>query len=146
MRPTLPAPPLPVPAAPNQRRVAAAGRARAACAAGVTALMLVAAAAPAAQPPAAPTAPVPATTSPATTSAIDVPAATADLRLREVLARAVAGNPDLLRERAAIDLASANLLGAEGAFDFVLTADGTFARRKTPPINAMDLAAGTTTK
>ena len=65
--------------------------------------------------------------------------------LREVLGRAVTGNPDLLRVRAAIDLAEGNLLAAEGAFDFVLTGDGTFARRKTPPVNNTDPAAGTTT-
>lgn len=69
----------------------------------------------------------------------------AGLALREVLGRAVTGNPDLLRVRAAIDLAEGNLLAAEGAFDFVLTGDGTFARRRTPPVNNTDPAAGTTT-
>jgi outer membrane protein TolC len=73
------------------------------------------------------------------------PAPGTGLGLREVLGRAVTGNPDLLRVRAAIDLAGANLLAAEGAFDFVLTGDGTFARRTTPPVNSTDPAAGTTT-
>jgi outer membrane protein TolC len=92
-----------------------------------------------AQPPSA----TPATTTPT----LDAPGSPPGpgLRLREALERAVAGNVDLLREGAAIELAAANLLAAAGAFDFVLTGDGTFARRQTPPINANDLAAGTTT-
>jgi outer membrane protein TolC len=66
------------------------------------------------------------------------------LALRDVLSQAVTGNPDLLRERAAIDLASANLLAAEGQFDFVLTGDGSFARRTTPRVNSADPVGGST--
>ena len=66
------------------------------------------------------------------------------LALRDVLSRATTGNPDLLRERVAIDLANAGVLGAEGQFDFVLTGDGTFARRTTPAIIGPGLVAGLT--
>ncbi len=67
-----------------------------------------------------------------------------EMGLREVLRQASTGNPDLRRERVAVDLAAANILIAEGQFDFVLTADGTFARRTVPPINLAnpDPAAG----
>jgi outer membrane protein TolC len=67
---------------------------------------------------------------------------TGGLGLRAVLQQAVTGNPDLLRERAAIDLATASVQIAMGQFDFVLSGDGTFARRVTPPINSSDIAAG----
>jgi outer membrane protein TolC len=58
------------------------------------------------------------------------------LSLREAIERAAGANPDLLRERVAVEIASANLLAAQGQFDFVLTAGGTFAQRTTPPIGA----------
>ncbi len=62
------------------------------------------------------------------------PAPPRGLALRDVLGQAVTGNPDLQRERVAIDLTKANVLSAEGLFDYMLTGDGTFARRVTPAI------------
>ncbi|MES1210168.1 MAG: TolC family protein, partial [Pseudomonadota bacterium] len=56
------------------------------------------------------------------------------LALTDVLTRAATDNPDLLRERVAIDIANANVRIAEGSFDFTLTGDGTFARRVNPAI------------
>jgi outer membrane protein TolC len=66
------------------------------------------------------------------------------LTLREVLNQAVVGNPDLLRERVAIDAARANVIVAEGQFDLVLTGDATFVRRVTPSISGSgsDFGAG----
>jgi outer membrane protein TolC len=64
------------------------------------------------------------------------------ITLREVLNQAVVGNPDLLRERVAIDAAKANVLTAEGQFDLILTGDATFVRRVTPPISGSDFGSG----
>jgi len=64
--------------------------------------------------------------------------------LHEILAQAATGNPDLRRERVALALAAANVTIAEGQFDFVLSGDGTFSRRRIPPLNLAnpDPAAG----
>jgi outer membrane protein TolC len=66
------------------------------------------------------------------------------LGLREVLVAAVIGNADLQREGVAIAISDANVLGAEGQFDFILTGDGTFTRRTTPPISGTDVVSGLT--
>ena len=66
------------------------------------------------------------------------------LALREVLSRAVTGNIDLVRERATIDKTLADVLAAEGQFDFILTGDGTFTRRLPPPISITTQAGGLT--
>ena len=66
------------------------------------------------------------------------------LSLRQALTRAVSDNPDLQRERVAVDTARANLTAAEGQFDFVLSSDGTFARRTTPRVRDNNPTAGFT--
>ena len=63
------------------------------------------------------------------------------LTLHEVLQQAASGNPDLRRARVTIDIATANVLAAEGAFDFVLTGDGTFARRFSPRVSNTQVSA-----
>ena len=81
----------------------------------------------------------------AATPATDTPANDArKVSLHEVLAAAVTGNADLLREQVALDIANANVIGAAGQFDFVLSGDGTFARRRTPSISSTDQVSGFT--
>jgi outer membrane protein len=71
-----------------------------------------------------------------------VVAADEPLTLLQALQRAVAGNVDLRKERVAMEIADANLVAAQGAFDFVLGSDLTFRRTTTPPLTAQDIASG----
>lgn len=75
---------------------------------------------------------------------VSAPAAAADegLTLNQAIQRAVSGNVDLKRERVVIEIADAQLMAAQGQFDFVATADLTFQRRTTPPLSAEDIAGG----
>jgi outer membrane protein TolC len=76
---------------------------------------------------------------------LTVPAARAaeqPLSLMRAIERAVATNPDLRRERIAIDVAEAQLEAARGAFDFQLTSNLIYSRRTTPPINSQDVQGG----
>jgi outer membrane protein len=67
------------------------------------------------------------------------------LSLREAIARAVRGNVDLRREGLAVRTSEANIVAALGQFDFVLGADGSFARRVSPRVaNLPDVVSGTT--
>src|SRR4051794_22941721 len=70
--------------------------------------------------------------------------AAAPFTLRDAIARAAAANPDLLRDRASVDAATANVTAALGQFDLQLTGDAGVIRRVIPPINVMDTTAGIT--
>ncbi|MBC8133015.1 MAG: TolC family protein [Deltaproteobacteria bacterium] len=78
-------------------------------------------------------------TVPAAAPDVDSPPPGPRLSLREVLQQASTGNPDLRRQRVAINLANANVLAAEGQFDFALTGDATFARRFSPRISTSQI-------
>jgi outer membrane protein len=69
-------------------------------------------------------------------------AAEQPLTLMQAIEQAVAANPDLRRQRIAIDVADAQLESARGAFDFLLSSDLTFSRRTTPPISSQDVQGG----
>jgi outer membrane protein len=58
----------------------------------------------------------------------------ATLSLRQALERVAAGNVDLRRQNIALRTSAANVVASEGAFDFVLGADGSVARRVSPQI------------
>jgi outer membrane protein TolC len=58
------------------------------------------------------------------------------LTLRQSVERAVAGNVDLRREGIVLRTTQAGITTALGNFDFVLSADGTFARKVSPPFGA----------
>jgi hypothetical protein len=58
----------------------------------------------------------------------------AALTLRDALERVAVGNVDLRRQNIALRASAANVVASEGAFDFVLGADGTLARRVSPQI------------
>jgi len=80
--------------------------------------------------------------------AVTAPAAAAPndgLTLTEALRRAAHGNVDLQRERIAIDVSTANVLAAQGAFDFVLSGDATFSRTLPPPVRPTDVPTGSST-
>jgi len=74
---------------------------------------------------------------------------TRPLSLVQAIERAVAGNPDLRRERVAIAKAAANQMAVAGQFDVRLTAQLANERAVTPVITCVptctDLSAGTTT-
>jgi outer membrane protein TolC len=70
------------------------------------------------------------------------PASSPTLTLSEAIARATTGNPDLLRERVAVEIAAANVLAAEGQFDLTLAGDATYRRGNTPRLNPNDILAG----
>lgn len=72
------------------------------------------------------------------------PQAEEPLSLRQALERAVTGNVDLRRERVTIQIADASFLAAQGAFDFVFSANLDFRRSTTPPLTAEDIAGGFT--
>jgi outer membrane protein TolC len=64
------------------------------------------------------------------------------ISLREAIARAVQGNVDLRREGITLRTTEANITAALGQFDFVLSADGSFTRRNSPPASPTDVQAG----
>jgi outer membrane protein len=72
------------------------------------------------------------------------PAHAADepLSLNKAIERAVAGNPDLRRERVSIETADARLESARGFFDVNLMADFNYSSKKTPSLTARDLQGG----
>jgi outer membrane protein len=74
------------------------------------------------------------------------PAAAADepLSLNQAIERAVAGNPDLRRERISIETADARLESALGFFDVNLTGDLTYSRNTRPSLGVQDIQAGST--
>ncbi len=76
--------------------------------------------------------------------ATSAPAGAAEqpLTLMQAIEYAVKSNPDLRRERIAIDVADAQLEASRGAFDFLLTSDLIFSRRTTPAINSQDVQGG----
>ena len=69
-------------------------------------------------------------------------AAEQPLTLMQAIEQAVKANPDLRRERIAIDVADAQLEAARGAFDFLLNSNLTFSQRTTPPLNSQDVQGG----
>jgi outer membrane protein len=66
------------------------------------------------------------------------------LSLNKAIERAVAGNPDLRRERITIESSDARLESARGFFDVNLTADVNYSSRKQPSLNMQDLQGGAT--
>jgi outer membrane protein TolC len=66
------------------------------------------------------------------------------LTLNKAIERAVAGNPDLRRERIAIEVADGRLESARGFFDVNITADPTYSRSTRPSLGPTDLQAGST--
>jgi outer membrane protein TolC len=66
----------------------------------------------------------------------------APLALREAIARAAAGNIQLLKQNVALRTSEGNVVGALGQFDFNLTGDGTFSRNVNPPLGPNDQSAG----
>jgi outer membrane protein TolC len=64
------------------------------------------------------------------------------LTLMQAIERAATGNVELRRERIAVLTTEANILAAQGLFDFRLTGDLTFQRRTTPPLTDADLQGG----
>ena len=72
-------------------------------------------------------------------------AAEEPLSLNKAIERAVAGNPDLRRERITIETADARVESALGFFDVNLTANFDYARKKTPSLTARDPQGGAST-
>jgi outer membrane protein TolC len=66
------------------------------------------------------------------------------LSLNQAIERAVAGNPDLRRERIAIDTADGRLESAKGFFDVTISADAGYSRTTRPSLGPQDLQAGST--
>jgi outer membrane protein len=62
-------------------------------------------------------------------AAAAVDGAPAALTLRQAIERAAGGNIQLRRQNIALRTSAANVLAAEGQFDFVLAADGSYGRR-----------------
>jgi outer membrane protein TolC len=58
----------------------------------------------------------------------------APLALRDAIARAAAGNIQLLKQNVTLRTSEGNVTAALGQFDFVLAGDGTFSRSVNPPI------------
>jgi outer membrane protein len=56
------------------------------------------------------------------------------LTLHQTLERVAAGNVDLRHQNIALRISAAGVLASQGAFDFVLAGDGTFARRVSPQL------------
>jgi outer membrane protein len=69
-------------------------------------------------------------------------AAEEPLSLNKAIERAVAGNPDLRRERVNIETAEGRLITARGFFDLNLTSDFTASSKKTPSLTTKDLQGG----
>jgi outer membrane protein TolC len=59
----------------------------------------------------------------------------AALSLRETIARAAAGNVQLLKQNVALRSSQGSVTAALGQFDFILAGDGTFSRNATPPLS-----------
>jgi outer membrane protein len=68
----------------------------------------------------------------------------AGITLQEAIARAAAGNIQLLKQNVALRTSDGNVVAALGQFDFTLGADGTFSHSVTPPLDPMDHNAGST--
>jgi outer membrane protein TolC len=66
----------------------------------------------------------------------------APLALREAIARAAAGNIQLLKQNVTLRTTRGNVVAALGQFDFVLGADGTVSRNVNPPLANTDPQAG----
>ena len=66
------------------------------------------------------------------------------ITLRDAIARAAAGNIQLLKQNVALRSSDANVVAQLGAFDFTLGADGTFSHGVTPPLDPSDHNAGST--
>jgi outer membrane protein len=64
------------------------------------------------------------------------------LTLNRAIERAVAGNPDLRRERVNIETAAGRLESARGFFDLNLTSDFIASSKKTPSLTTRDLQGG----
>ncbi len=71
-----------------------------------------------------------------------VGAAEQPLTLMQAIQQAIVSNPDLRRDRIAVDVSEAQLEAARGAFDFQLTSGLVFSRRTTPPISSQDVQGG----
>jgi outer membrane protein len=69
-------------------------------------------------------------------------AAEQPLTLMKAIEYAVKSNPDLRRERIAIDVADAQLEASRGAFDFLLSSSLLYSRETTPPISSQDFQGG----
>lgn len=81
----------------------------------------------------------------ATAASAETPAQpAATLSLTDALKGAIRGNPDLRRERVAMDSAAATLMAAYGAFDVTLTGGLTAARRVLPRLTDADIGGGFT--
>ncbi|HVZ71100.1 MAG TPA: TolC family protein [Polyangia bacterium] len=76
----------------------------------------------------------------------DAPAAPppTPISLHDAIVRAVAGNVTLLKQNVALRSAEGGVVGALGAFDVVLAADGTFSHNVSPPLHAGDVGGGST--
>jgi outer membrane protein TolC len=66
------------------------------------------------------------------------------ITLKEALVRAARGNVDLRRQNIAIVTSRANLLAAEGQFDFVVGGDASYTKTVNPPLHVNDVTAGST--
>jgi outer membrane protein TolC len=64
------------------------------------------------------------------------------LALREAIARAAAGNTQLLKQNIALRTSQGNLVAALGQYDLVLAGDATFSRNVNPPLAPNDPQAG----
>jgi outer membrane protein TolC len=68
----------------------------------------------------------------------------ADLALRDAIARAAAGNVQLLKQNVALRSSQGGVVAALGGFDFVVAADGTYVHNVNPSVSRTDLQGGYT--
>ncbi|HTA19729.1 MAG TPA: TolC family protein [Polyangia bacterium] len=81
--------------------------------------------------------------------AVDVPSPTGapepgPISLRDAIARAAAGNIQLLKQNVALRSSEGNVVAQLGAFDFTLAGDGTYSRNVNPSLGKGDPSAGST--
>ncbi len=77
-------------------------------------------------------------------AAVAQPSGHEDLGLRDALKRAIDGNRDLQQDRVSLEIQDANLMVAQGRFDFLLTSNLRFSRSTTPPLSTDDVGGGFT--
>jgi len=81
---------------------------------------------------------------PAVAVAADAAPVPQAVTLHDAVARAAKQNVDLRREGITLRTTEAAIVTAEGQFDFILGANGTFTRRNTPPVSPFDIQSGPT--
>jgi outer membrane protein TolC len=64
------------------------------------------------------------------------------IALRDAIARAAAGNIQLLKQNVALQTSEGNVVAQLGTFDFVLAADSTLSRSVNPPLSPTDQSQG----